>query len=83
MIAQILARGRRSLAVASRSPAPSDSNDSRTVDLGTRCVHVGLAILLLPALATVLVVGGLGAAAVGLVTVVTRAVNDVEEPSSS
>jgi len=31
----------------------------------------------------VLVVGGLGAAAVGLVTVVTRTVNDVEKPSSS
>ena len=70
MIAQILARGRRGRPAVSQSTSPS--SESRVLDVGARWVGVLLAILLLPALATVLVVGGLGALAVGLAATVSR-----------
>ncbi|WP_165073812.1 hypothetical protein [Paludisphaera rhizosphaerae] len=75
MIAQDLERGRPDLAAASRSIQASTSNDARGFHVGVRCVHVGLAILLLPALATVLVVGGLGAGAIKMAAVVSRVVH--------
>lgn len=71
MIAQILTKGRRGFTAASRSASLSD--ESRALGVGAHCVRVGLAILLLPALATALVVGGIGAVAVGLATAATRA----------
>lgn len=74
MIAQDLERGRPDLAAASRSIPTSNANDARGPDVGIRCVHVGLAILLLPALATVLVVGGIGAGAIRLAEAASRLV---------
>jgi hypothetical protein len=45
-------------------------------------VHIGLAIALLPALAVMLVVGGVGAAAFGLSTLVARTAGWEGEPDS-
>lgn len=81
MIAQILSRGRRGRAASSRSTNPSD--ESRAFKIGVRCVRVLLAILLLPALATVLIIGGLGAVVVGLATAAGRLLDAGERPSSS
>ena len=82
MIAQDLERGRPGLTAASRSiPAP-DSDDSRVSDIGVRCLHVGLAILLLPALATVLAVGGLGAGTIRLAVAASRLVRKEEQSST-
>ena len=76
MIAQILARGRRGLASTSRTA--TILGESRRLEIGACCVRAGLAILLLPALATVLVVGGVGAANVGTVTVAAKATGGPE-----
>jgi len=64
MIAQILApRGRGGVADGA---APRGEELSRAAHAGVRGVQIALAVVLLPALATMLIVGGVGAAAAGL-----------------
>ncbi len=70
MIAQILA--------TSRSEAPEGcrggvEGSTRGLDLAARTVQIALAIALLPALAVMIVVGGVGAAALGLTTLAAHA----------
>lgn len=81
MIAQILAMRRRGLAPAPPSSS-SDSDSSRVMNAATRGVQIALAIALLPALATMLVVGGLGAAAVAAATTVARVAEGAKRPPS-
>ncbi|WP_165250305.1 hypothetical protein [Paludisphaera soli] len=70
MIAQILATRRANAPESYREPV---EEPTRGLELAARVVQIALAIALLPALAAMLVVGGVGAAAYGLSTVVARA----------
>ncbi|MDG3008137.1 hypothetical protein [Paludisphaera mucosa] len=72
MIAQILSTTRREALPASRS---AGDEPSRGAEVGVRCARVALAFALLPALATMLLVGGVGLIAVGLATTLARSVD--------
>ena len=65
MIAQGLTTPRRG--------ATLPAGEGRAGRVAVRLVHVTLAVALLPALAAMLVVGGVGAAAVGLASLAARA----------
>jgi len=75
----------QSLATTGRGEVPDTSRPecreefSRAALIGVRSVQITLAVILLPALATMLIVGGLGAAAAGLASAVARSVGGENE----
>lgn len=75
MFAQILRTSHRQAALE------NVEGSHRGIDSAARLVQITLAVLLLPALATMLVVGGVGVAAVGAATAFARAAG-WEESSS-